>query len=122
MSMNSRWGALSGLVKARAAARSPERAYSSALRTPRLSVRLTVDSNRAFSRSTMNSGLSGWPFSPYSSDSARPGAEMDPQMNATPMGSKGLGGRAFAAYPAQKLCRSPDTVTNPSIRWSRMKS
>ena len=49
------------------------------------------------------------------SASTRPGADSDPVMNAAPTGSNACGGSALAASPAQKLWRSPETVTNPVI-------
>ena len=36
-------------------------------------------------------------------------------MNAAPTGSKASGGNDFAASPAQKLCRSPETMAKPVI-------
>lgn len=49
----------------------------------------------------------------HPSHSPKPGAETEPVVNATPIGSNGSGGNALAASPAQKLWRSPDTVTKP---------
>ena len=51
-----------------------------------------------------------------------PGSRNGCVTNAIPTGSKDLGGRFLAARPAQKLCRSPATVTKPVIPFSRTKS
>ena len=102
--------------RARALAASPVRWYSRQDRTPWCSSRLTAGCCVPPARSATYSARSGWSLGKRCSNaSTRPGAETEPVMNATPTGSNGVGRQAFAARPAQKLCRSPDTVTKPVI-------
>ena len=102
---------------------SPLFAYSRHVRTPWCSSRLIVGSG------VVPAGLrkkAGAADDPLGSDArtlpAEPGAEIEPVMNATPTGSNASGGRAFAASPAQKLCRSPETVAKPVMPASRTRS
>ena len=122
MSTNDRCGDICRLDSARALVTSPDFTASGDDLTPWRSSMFTVGSGLPPGRSRMNSGRSGPIFVLCSSDSASPGAEIEPVMKATPTGSKALGGRALDASPAQKLWRSPDTVAKPVIFWSRMKS
>ena len=75
---------------------SPLAAYSSAARTPRLTVRLIVASGAAPGALRTNSGSSGKSFM-YSAASAMPGAEIEPVMKLRPTGSNPAGGNLEAA-------------------------
>jgi hypothetical protein len=49
-----------------------------------------------------------------------PGLTRDAPTKLKPTGSNLPGGSSAVAYPAQKLCRSPETMAKPVIFASRM--
>src|SRR5215831_8246832 len=124
MSTKERCGDKLGLDKARVLLMSPLFTYSRQDLTPCRSNRLKVGCGlESFGPCPTNREQRGCCFGrPCSSASTMPGAEMDPVTKAMPTGAKVSGGRALAARPAQKLWRSPATVTKPVMLFCQTKS